>query len=133
MNEVETLRTLLSEQIKRNADLHALLAQQIADVNEARRERDAAWKGWTDAINGWDKEIEKLDEARRERDDAIEELSRVRKELVSANRGAERNAKVNQGLCSKLAIAELERDDALEELNVWRELNLLIAKLKEKA
>ena len=44
MNEFETLRTLLSEQIKRNADLHALLAQQIADVNEARRERDAAWE-----------------------------------------------------------------------------------------
>ena len=47
MNEimkcVEMLRELLRDQIQRNTDLHLLLSQQIADVNEARRERDAAW------------------------------------------------------------------------------------------
>ena len=47
MNEimkcVEMLRELLREQIQRNTDLHILLSQQIDDVNEARRERDAAW------------------------------------------------------------------------------------------
>lgn len=47
MNEimkcVETLRELLRDQIQRNTDLHLMLSQQIADVNEARRERDAAW------------------------------------------------------------------------------------------
>lgn len=47
MNEimkcVETLRELLRDQIKRNTDLHLLVSQQIEDVNEARRERDAAW------------------------------------------------------------------------------------------
>lgn len=52
----------------------------------------------------------------RERDEAREELDRVRKELVASNRGAETNAKVNQGLCAKLAEAERERDDAL---NGW--------------
>lgn len=101
----------------------------------------------------------------RERDAAREELARVRKELVASNRGAETNAKVNQGLCAKLADAERERDEArreldelrknslalveelkksvirlakerdeaLEELKVWRQLNVLIAKLKEEA
>ena len=48
MNEimkcVEMLRELLRDQIQRNTDLHLLLSQQIADVNEARRERDAAWE-----------------------------------------------------------------------------------------
>lgn len=47
MNEmmkcVEMLRELLRDQIKRNTDLHLMLSQQIEDVNEARRERDAAW------------------------------------------------------------------------------------------
>ena len=47
MNEimkcVEMLRELLRDQIQRNTDLHLMLSQQIADVNEARRERDAAW------------------------------------------------------------------------------------------
>ena len=47
MNEiikcVEMLRELLRDQIKRNTDLHLLLSQQVADVNEARRERDVAW------------------------------------------------------------------------------------------
>jgi len=51
-----------------------------------------------------------------QRDSALEELARVRKELVYANRGAETNAKVNQGLCSRLAEAERERDSAWEEL-----------------
>ena len=51
----------------------------------------------------------------RERDAALEELSRVKKELVASNRGAEKNAKVNQGLCAKLAEAERERDEALKE------------------
>lgn len=59
-----------------------------------------------------------LEEALRERDEAREELARVRKELVAANRGAEKNAKVNQGLCSKLAEAERERDEARIE---WKE------------
>jgi hypothetical protein len=65
-------------------------------------------------------------EASRERDDAIEELARVRRELVAANRGAETNAKVNQGLCTRLAEAERERDEArrerdelLQRLSVW--------------
>lgn len=48
MNEimkcVEMLRELLRDQIKRNTDLHLMLSQKIADVNEARRERDAAWE-----------------------------------------------------------------------------------------
>lgn len=48
MNEmmkcVEMLRELLRDQIERNTDLHLLLSQQIEDVNEARRERDAAWE-----------------------------------------------------------------------------------------
>lgn len=47
MNEimkcVEMLRELLRDQIQRNTDLHMLLSQQIEDVNESRRERDAAW------------------------------------------------------------------------------------------
>jgi hypothetical protein len=47
MNEimkcVEMLRELLRDQIQRNTDLHLIMSQQIADVNEARRERDAAW------------------------------------------------------------------------------------------
>jgi hypothetical protein len=51
----------------------------------------------------------------RERDEAWEELARVRKELAASNLGAERNAKVNQGLCAKLAEAERERDEALKE------------------
>ena len=60
----------------------------------------------------------------RERDAAREELARVRKELVSANRGAETNAKVNQGLCSKLAEAERERDEAIKAREaVWHSWN----------
>ena len=54
-------------------------------------------------------------ELERERDEAREELARVRKELAAANRGAETNAKVNQGLCAKLAEAEAERDEARKE------------------
>lgn len=48
MNEimkcVEMLRELLREQIKRNTDLHLMLSEQFSDLNEARRERDAAWE-----------------------------------------------------------------------------------------
>lgn len=48
MNEilkcVEMLRELLREQIQRNTDLHLMVYQQLADLNEARRERDAAWE-----------------------------------------------------------------------------------------
>ena len=60
------------------------------------------------------------DEARRDLD-ASEELHRrrfgtLRKELAASNLGAERNAKVNQGLCAKLAEAERERDEARREL-----------------
>jgi prefoldin subunit 5 len=40
----EMIRELLRDQIQRNTDLHLLLSQQIEDVNEARRERDAAWE-----------------------------------------------------------------------------------------
>ena len=59
------------------------------------------------------------DEARRDLD-ASEELHRrrfgtLRKELAASNLGAERNAKVNQGLCAKLAEAERERDEARME------------------
>ena len=68
-----------------------------------------------------------LNEARRERDAAREELSRVRKELVASNRGAETNSKVSRGLCSKLAEAERERDEAMKELSVLK------AKMKEEA
>jgi hypothetical protein len=48
MNEimkcVETLRELLREQIQRNTDLHLTVSRSLAEVNEARRERDAAWE-----------------------------------------------------------------------------------------
>lgn len=57
-----------------------------------------------------------LEEAMQERNEAREELARVRKELVASNRGAETNAKVNQGLCARLAEAERERDQARSEL-----------------
>jgi chromosome segregation ATPase len=63
----------------------------------------------------WEWFLEQRDAARRDRDEAREELTRVRKELVSANRGAETNAKVNQGLCARLAEAERERDEARRE------------------
>ena len=47
MNEimkcVETLRELLRDQIRRNTDLHLTLSRSLAEVNEARRERDSAW------------------------------------------------------------------------------------------
>jgi uncharacterized coiled-coil DUF342 family protein len=56
-------------------------------------------------------------------DDAIEELARVRRELVAANRGAETNAKVNQGLCTRLAEAERERDEARRDLVAAEELH----------
>ena len=44
------------------------------------------------------------------------EFDAVKKELVASNRGAETNAKVNQGLCSRLAEAERERDEARRAL-----------------
>jgi len=75
--------------------------------DEARRERDSALKERDAVWNSWSKA---LDEAR-------EELTRVRKDLVASNRGAETNAKVNQGLCAKLAEAERERDEARRELD----------------
>jgi septal ring factor EnvC (AmiA/AmiB activator) len=55
-------------------------------------------------------------ELERERDEATRQLARVRKELVAASRGAETNAKVNQGLCARLTEAERERDEARREL-----------------
>ena len=71
-------------------------------------------------INGWKEALEERDEARR---DLVysEELHRrrfgtLRKELVAANRGAEINAKVNQGLCARLTEAERERDEARRAL-----------------
>ena len=85
----------------------------------------------------------------RERDEARRELKRLKKELISANRGAETNAKVNQSLAKKLHDLEgyaartrdhlkasstmhretmnerdearRERDDALKELDIARE------------
>lgn len=74
--------------------------------DEARRERDSALKERDAVWNSWSKA---LDEAR-------EELSRVRRELVASNRGAEKNAKINQGLCNRLAEAEHERDEARRSL-----------------
>jgi multidrug resistance efflux pump len=59
-------------------------------------------------INGWKEALEERDEARRE-------LASMRKELAASNRGAEKNAKVNQGLCARLAEAERERDEARRE------------------
>jgi hypothetical protein len=79
--------------------------EAIEERDEARRERDGALKERDAVWNSWSKA---LDEAR-------EELARVRKELVASNRGAEKNAKVNQGLCAKLAEAERERDEARRE------------------
>jgi len=51
----------------------------------------------------------------RERDEARIELERVRKELVDANRGAEKNAHINNSLCSKLIKAERERDEIIKQ------------------
>ena len=85
----------------------------------------------------------------RERDEA-------RRDLAAANRGAERNAKINQSLCAKLEEAQRERDEAMQmigeqlhqlanewteeferlivELNAAREeVSVLNAKLKEEA
>jgi chromosome segregation ATPase len=56
-----------------------------------------------------------FEQVMREREEAREELARVRKELVSANRGAETNSKVSKGLCAKLIEAERERDEARRE------------------
>jgi chromosome segregation ATPase len=108
------------------------------------RERDEARRECNEAQDGWSRALDERDDARKERDSALkerdavwnswskaldearEELTRVRKELVSANRGAETNAKVNQGLCARLAEAERERDEArrerdelLQRLSVW--------------
>lgn len=53
----------------------------------------------------------------RERNEALESLSSVRKEIITAaNHGAKENAKVNQWLCTKLASAVRERDEAKSEL-----------------
>ena len=78
-------------------------------AEKLERERDEARGECNEAQDGWSRALDERDEAR-------EELARVRKELVAANRGAETNAKVNQGLCSRLAEAERERDSAWEEL-----------------
>lgn len=59
--------------------------------------------------------LESLDEVIRERDEARIELERVRKELVDANRGAEKNAHINNSLCSKLIKAERERDEVIKQ------------------
>jgi len=50
-----------------------------------------------------------------QRDEARSELERVRKELVDSNRGAERNAHINNSLCSKLIQAERERDEVIKQ------------------
>ena len=59
--------------------------------------------------------LDSLDEVIRARDEARIELERVRKELVDANRGAERNAHINNSLCSKLIQAERERDEIIKQ------------------
>jgi small-conductance mechanosensitive channel len=109
--------------------------------DEARRERDEALKECVLAQVGWSEALKQRDEARRERDEfrknslalveelkksvirlakerdeALESLSNVRRELVASNRGAETNAKVNQGLCARLTEAEREREEASSEL-----------------
>lgn len=99
----------------------ANFARQLErERDEARRERDSALKERDAVWNSWSKA---LDEAR-------EELTRVRKELVASNRGAEKNSKVNQGLCAKLAEAERERDEARRDRDeTMEELALMQKKL----
>lgn len=62
------------------------------------------------------------DTMKAERNQFMNALNRVKKELVSANRGAETNAKVNQGLCARLEEAQRERDEALKEWDNARAL-----------
>ena len=81
--------------------------------DEARRELDELRKNSLALVEELKKSVIRL---AKERDDAREELSRVRRELVASNRGAETNAKVNQGLCARLAEAEHERDEARSSL-----------------
>lgn len=109
-----------------------------------------------DPLKSWDYKASKDGEVvpaefarklERERDEARREIKRLKKELVSANRGAEINAKVNQSLAKKLhdlegyaarTLAHLqacstmrgealkerdearrEMDEALQRLSVW--------------
>lgn len=65
----------------------------------------------------------------RERDAAREELASVRKELVFTNRGAEKNAKINQGLCTRLAEAESERDEAMRERGELKRASIEVLKV----
>jgi hypothetical protein len=101
----------------------------MSDTPETDAEAMDGMNDYGDPLKPWDYKASKDGEVvqaefarriERERDAALEELARVRKELVSANRGAETNAKVNQGLCSRLAEAERERDSAWEELSVLK-------------
>lgn len=112
----------------------------MSDTPETDAEAMDGINGYGDPLKSWDYKASKDGEVvpaefarrlERERNEAWEELARVRKELVAANLGAERNAKVNQGLCSKLAEAERERDEARRErdearrlASVWEELAL---------
>lgn len=105
MNEFEILRTLLSEQIKRNADLHVMIANTAEDLKEARRERDALW----------------------------DERDELRKKLYDSDAVMKWSASKVEELNKGLIRLVKERDEVLEELKVWRQLNVLIAKLKEEA
>jgi hypothetical protein len=127
-----TLRKELAAS-NRGAKTNAKVNQGLCSrLTEAERERDEARRECNEAQDGWSRALDERDDARKERDSALkerdavwnswskaldearEELSRVRKELVSANRGAERNAHINNSLCSKLIQAERERGDALK-------------------
>jgi predicted RNase H-like HicB family nuclease len=127
INEIPPERVLDREYV-----LRAKLKEALQDRDEARRERDELRKNYLALVEEWKKSVFRLarerDEARREwkeawegwnkaldeRNEVRRDLSRVRKELVSANRGAERNAHINNSLCSKLIQAERERGDALK-------------------
>lgn len=90
------------------AQRHSRYLEASKRIIELERQLDWALKSREAVWNSWNKALE-------ERDDAMEELSRVRRELVASNRGAETNAKVNQGLCARLAEVERERDEARRE------------------
>jgi hypothetical protein len=86
----------------------------LESLDEVIRERDQARRECNEAQDGLSKALDERNEAR-------EELARVRRELVASNRGAEKNAKINQGLCNRLAEAERERDDAFKEWDLARD------------
>lgn len=121
----EFARRLERERDKAREEL-AILKAECAKISEEF--------GLPPTVRPADGEIKRMinggKEALRERDAAWEELSRVRKELVASNRGAEKNAKVNQGLCARLTEAERERDEARRERDeARRELDAVLQRL----